>query len=357
MPDIWTVATLARHLNGSVEGDAALPVTAMSSLEDARPGDVSFLGNPKYEKHMAATRATAVIVPLAWQWQGLATATAPEKRPALIRVEHPDKAFAALAPVFGPPQPKRAPGIHPTAVIAPTASIGEDVFIGPYVVVDDAARIGKGAVIEAHCFIGAGAVIGNGTHLYPLVTFREGCRAGERCIIHSGAVIGGDGFGFTIEMTAEGVKVEKIPQVGIVEIGNNVEIGSNAAIDRARFGRTRIGDTVKIDNLVQIGHNVQVGDLTGIVAQSGVAGSTRIGSGVMLWAQSGISGHLTIHDRAQVGPQAGVSKDVPAGDFVIGTPAVGKREFMQARLLNKTVDRLRRRVEDLENRLRQLEGR
>ncbi len=341
----WTTHSLTAHLNATLEPDAPdLPIAAMSSLEDARPGDISFLGNPKYEKQVATTRATAVLVPAAWQWSGSATAT-----PVLLRVEDPNKAFAQLAPIFGPPPVVRKPGVHPTAVVAPDAVIAPDAHIGPYVVIDERARIGSGAVIEAFTFVGAGAVVGDGSRLYPHVTLREGCTLGRRCIIHSGAVIGGDGFGFTITMTPEGsVKVDKIPQVGIVEIGDDVEIGSNSTLDRARFGRTRVGNSVKIDNLVQIGHNVQIGDFTGIVAQAGIAGSTKVGSGVMLWAQAGISGHLTIHDRAQVGPQSGVAADVPPGAYVIGTPAGKKREFLAQRFLLKAVERLRKRVETLE---------
>ena len=343
-----TIHTLATLLNAAPEpGAPELPVAAMSSLEDARPGDISFLGNLKYEKQMASTLATAVLVPAAWQWPDAATDAG--KRPVLLRVEDPSKAFAQLAPVFGPPPVVREPGIHPTAVIAPSATVAPGAHVGPYAVIDADAAIHDRAVVEAFVFIGAGAVVGEATRLHPHVILREGCVLGKRCVVHGGAVIGGDGFGFTVSVTPEGaVSVEKIPQVGIVEIGDDVEIGSNTTLDRARFGRTRVGNSVKIDNLVQIGHNVRIGDYTGIVAQAGVAGSTKIGSGVMLWAQAGISGHLTVNDRAQVGPQAGVASDVPAGAYVIGTPAETKREFLAHRLLLKTVERLKRRVEALE---------
>jgi len=343
-----TTHSIAALLGAQLEPNAPdLPVTAMSSLEDARPGDISFLGNPKYEKQMDTTRATAVLVPVSWQWQGLATDTT--SRPVLLRVADPNKAFAQLAPLFGPPPVVREAGIHPTAVVASSASVAPGAHIGPYVVIEENAVIHDRAVIEAFAFVGAGVVVGEETRFFPRATLLEGCRVGKRCILHSGAVIGGDGFGFTISVTPEGaVKVEKIPQIGIVEIGDDVEVGSNSTIDRARFGRTRVGNSVKIDNLVQIGHNVQIGDYTGVMAQAGVAGSAKVGSGVILWSQAGISGHLTIHDRAQVGPQAGVTGDIPTGEYVIGSPAETKREFLAYRLLLKTVERLKKRVAALE---------
>jgi len=347
-----TTHSLAALLNAQLEPNAPdLPVTAMSSLEDARPGDISFLGNPKYEKQMAATRATAVLVPGSWNFD--ATTRRRDDTPVLMRVEDPNKSFAQLAPIFGPPPVTRAPGIHPTAVIAATASVAATAHIGPYVVIDDNAVIHERAIIEAFTFIGAGVVVGDGTKIYPHVCIREGCKIGKRCILHCGAVVGGDGFGFTISVTPEGrVDVQKIPQTGVVEIGDDVEVGCNSAIDRARFGRTRVGNSVKIDNLVQIGHNVQIGDYTGIMAQAGVAGSTKVGSGVMLWSQSGISGHLTIHDRAQVGPQAGLTRDVPSGEYFMGTPAETKREFLAQRLALKNVERLKKRVAALEEMLK-----
>jgi len=346
-----TTHTLAALLGAQLEpGAPDLPVTAMSSLEDARPGDISFLGNPKYEKQMDATRATAVLVAVSWQWQGLATDTA--TRPVLLRVADPNKAFAQLAPIFGPPPVEHAPGIHPTAVIATDAQVAASAHVGPYVVIEARAVVRERAVLGAFAYVGAGAEVGEETRFFPRATLLEGCRVGKRCILHSGAVIGGDGFGFTVTLTPEGgVRVEKIPQVGIVEIGNDVEVGCNSTVDRARFGRTRLGNSVKVDNLVQIGHNVQVGDYTGIMAQTGVAGSAKVGSGVILWSQAGISGHLTIHDRAQVGPQAGVTGDVPAGEYVIGSPAETKREFLAHRLLLKTVERLKKRIAALEERL------
>ncbi|MBM4163879.1 MAG: UDP-3-O-(3-hydroxymyristoyl)glucosamine N-acyltransferase [Lentisphaerae bacterium] len=339
-----TVAQLAAWLKGSVEGDATEEIAALSALDDARRGDVSFLSNPRYEQLMAHTQASAVLVGA--DWQGVWSCR------ALIRVDNPNKAFATLAALFCPKPVTRQPGIHPTAVLGEGVSIGRDVFIGPYVVIEDQARIGDRTRIDAQCWIGAHARIGCDGLIYPQVTVREGCLIGDRVILHSGVRIGSDGYGYSVEQDAGGsVRVEKIPQMGIVELGDDVEIGANTTIDRARFGRTRIGHAVKIDNLVQIGHNVQVGDTTGIVAQTGVAGSVKIGSGVMIWAQAGIAGHITVGDRAQIGPQSGVSKDVPPGEFVIGAPAQSKRAFVATLAMPRQIERLKAQVDDLGARL------
>jgi UDP-3-O-[3-hydroxymyristoyl] glucosamine N-acyltransferase len=344
-----TVASLAERLEGATEGDATAAVHALASLAEARSGDISFLSNPRYESLMARTRATAVLVGRAWQGAWSCG--------ALIRVDNPDKAFGALGAVFGPPPVVRHPGIHATAVIGAGVALGRDVHVGPYVVIDDDAVIGDRTVIEAQCFIGSRVTIGCDGHVYPQVAIREGCRIGDRVILHCGVVIGSDGYGYTIEMQPDGsVGVAKIPQIGIVELGHDVEIGANTTLDRARFGRTRIGNSVKIDNLVQIGHNVQVGDLTGIMAQVGIAGSTQIGSGCIIWSQAGLSGHLRINERAQVGPQAGVSKDVPPGEFVMGAPAVPKREFVKMLAAPRQVEKLKARVTELEARLARIEA-
>lgn len=291
-----TVKELASRLDGQLTGDGALEVVALSSLLEARPGDVSFFKDSKYAKQLVATRASAVLVPLDWQGECAA--------PAVIRVADPNGAFAKAAVWFAPPPVVRAPGIHPTAVIGQNVRLGKDVHVGAWTVIEDDTVIGDRSVIEAQVFIGQRVVLGEACHLYPQVTVREGCLLGRRVILHSGVRIGGDGYGYNPVFRPDGsIAIEKIPQLGIVELGDDVEIGCNTTVDRARFGRTRIGNSTKIDNLVQIGHNVQVGDCSGIIAQAGVAGSTRIGSGCLIWAQAGLSGHLTIGDRAQVGPK------------------------------------------------------
>lgn len=338
------VKEVAERLAGLLEGNSEIELTALSSLEEARSGDITFFKDSKYEKRLAVTQASAVLVPRTWQ--GVCAA------PALIRVDDPNAAFAKVGEWFAPPPVVRAPGIHPTAVIGAAVRLGQDVHVGPWTVIEDGAVIGDRSVIEAQVFIGQRVELGEDCHIYPQVTIREGCKLGRRVILHSGVRIGGDGYGYNPTVRADGsIAIEKIQQVGIVELGDDVEIGCNTTIDRARFGRTRIGNCTKIDNLVQIGHNVQVGDMSGIIAQAGVAGSTRIGSGCLIWAQAGISGHLTIGNRAQVGPKSGLSKDVPEGEYYIGLPACPKREFGAQLLLPRQVDKLKKQVAELQARL------
>ncbi|MBR4171997.1 MAG: UDP-3-O-(3-hydroxymyristoyl)glucosamine N-acyltransferase [Kiritimatiellae bacterium] len=343
-----TVQEIAERLNGTVEGDGTIEIQALASLQEARAGDLSFLHSDKYARQMQETKASAVLVSEQW--------ASPTTAKALIRVPDPNGAFATAAPWFAPQEPVRKPGIHSTAVIAESAKIGADVYIGPWTVVEDGAVIGDGCVIEAQVFIGQHVRIGKACHIYPQVTIREGCVMGDRCILHCGVRIGGDGYGFNPVFQPDGtIRVDKIPQLGIVELGNDVEIGSNTTIDRARFGRTRIGNSTKIDNLVQIGHNVQVGDCSGLIAQSGVAGSARIGNGCLIWAQAGISGHITVHDMAQVGPMAGVSKDIASGEYVLGAPAVPKREFAKSLMIPREVARLKEEVKALREELAKLQ--
>ena len=343
-----TVGELAAMLGGTVEGDASAAIRGVAALRDALPGDLSFLSNPRYAPQVAASRATAILVRADWQGDHAAT---------LIRVENPDKAFAEVVPLFILPPPEFAPGIHPTAIVGEGTELGEGVHIGPYAVIGRGCRIGARCVIEAHVVLGDKVTLGEGTHLRPHVSVREGVRMGRGVSIHNGTVVGSDGFGYTISLDANGAPViEKVPQLGIVEIGDDVEIGANVTIDRARFGATKIGDHVKIDNLVQIAHNVQIGASSGVVAQVGISGSTHIGSGVMLWGQAGLAGHLDIGDGATIHAQAGVSKNVPAGMAVVGSPAMERREAAKTLLAGRAIERLQKRVEQLEARLRALEA-
>ena len=342
-----TVAEIAVKIGGTVEGDSSVQISHLASLSEAQEGDLSFLSNKKYADQMAATKASAVIVQD--DWTGNCSAA------ALIRVKNSDRAFAAAAPLVAPPPPERWPGIHYSAVVSPEALIGKNVHIGPLCVIEDGAKIGDDCIIESQCYIGQNAEIGPGSHLYQHVTVRERVRIGARFIAHCGAVLGSDGFGYSIDMLPGGIpRIEKIPQVGTVVIGDDVEVGANTTIDRARFGETRIGNCVKIDNLVQIGHNVKIGDFSGVIAQSGIAGSAEIGSGVRIWAQAGISGHLKVEDGAQVGPQCGVAHSVPAGAYVIGTPATSLREMAAQALMPAQVSKLRRKVFELEAEVRKL---
>ncbi len=341
-----TAAELARHVDARLEGDPEVEISGVAALRDAAAGDLSFLSNRKYAGQLAETRASAVLVPLDCSTKSRAT---------LLRVPDPDLALARLVPLLLTPPDPPSPGVHPTAILGEGVQLGEGVSIGPYAVLGRRCRIGDGCILEAHVVLGEDCVLGNGCRLYPHVSVRERVRMGNRVTIHNGSVIGSDGYGYAVSAGADGRPViEKIPQLGAVELGNDVEIGANVTIDRARFGCTRLGAGVKIDNLVQIAHNVQIGECSGVIAQVGISGSTRIGKGVILWGQAGIAGHLEIGDGAQVLAQAGVSKDVPPGALVVGSPATDRREAVKTFALPRTVERLKLRLDLLESELARL---
>lgn len=346
------LSEIAKIVNGEilVANSTDIEITGVASLTDANKGDLSFLSNKRYSNQLATTHATAVFVDKEHNQEDYANTI-------LIKVDSPDKAFALIAPNFTIKPIIREPGIHPTAVIGKDVEIADGVYIGPYAVICDGVKIGKNTVIEAHVVVGDFCTIGESVHLYPMVSIREYCKLGNRVAIHNGTVLGGDGFGYTTEIMPDGtVKVEKIPQLGIVEICDDVEIGCNTTIDRARFGVTRIGNHTKIDNLVQIGHNVQTGAYCGIVSHVGISGSTRLGNGVMLWGQVGVAGHLKIGDRAEVLAQSGVSKDLAPGGVYFGAPAVDRREALKQMHLPKIVERLTKQVEELKNEIKNLKG-
>lgn len=300
-----TTDEVARRLGGTVEGDGTRTLEGVASLSDARPSELSFLTNVKYVAKMAQTQAGAVLV--GPQWKGSSPAT-------LIRVKDPDVALSEAAVWFAPPPVRFLPGIHPSAVIAPGVRMGKEVYIGPHCVIAEGCTVGDRTVIEANGVIAPGCTIGADCHFYPLVSLREHTRVGDRVILHNGVVLGSDGFGYT----HDGRGWVKIPQTGMVEVGDDAEIGANTTVDRARFGVTRIGKGVKIDNLVQIAHNVTIGDHSALAAQVGISGSTQVGAHARLAGQVGVSGHLHIGDGSVVGAQAGVIKDVPARTYVSG---------------------------------------
>jgi len=341
------VKLIADHVGGVLTGDCAVDIKDMASLTEAREGDISFLRDSKYAQQLQKSNASAVIVPANWDGQCRVA--------AVIRVSDPSEAFMKVGEFFAPPSVVRVPGVHPSAVIGADVELGAGVHVGPFTVIEAGTVIGDGCVIEAQVFIGERVVLGSGCHIYPQVTLREGCILGDRVILHSGVRIGSDGYGYNPKIGADGnITIEKIPQIGIVELGNDVEIGSNTTVDRARMGRTRIGHSTKIDNLVQIGHNVQVGDYSGIIAQAGIAGSAKIGSGCIIWSQAGVSGHLTVGDRAQVGPASGLTKSIPEGEFYIGLPAVSRREFATTMFLPRKVDKLKKQIAALEAKVKEL---
>ena len=342
-----SVRDIAAVVGGVVSGDAGQMISGISSLTEAKAGDISFLANPKYAPYLADTKASAVLVSSEHQLPGR---TSPL---AQIVVASPDHAFARVVEHFGPKAVPPPAGIHPTAIIGDAVKLGANLAIGAYVVIGDGASVGDGSVIYPHVVVGAEAVIGEHCLVYPMVTIRERCRLGNRVILHSGAVVGADGFGYA---AVEGVH-HKIPQVGIVVIEDDVEIGANSTIDRARFGRTRIGKGTKIDNLVQIAHNVEIGNHCIIVAQVGIAGSTKLGNSVTLAGQCGISGHLTIGDQATVTGQSGVSKSVPPGIVVRGSPAQEMRAAQSLEIAVRRLPGTQVLVKDLVQRVAELERR
>lgn len=340
-----TISEVAELVGGSVlRGDPARLVKRVMPTDLAEDDAVTFITKAKYIPKLAATRAACVMIApdmLARDDVAIPASV------AVIGVDRPYVAFARAAQAFAEKTPQPL-GVHAASVIEASASIGKDVAIGPFVYVGPRAVIGDGAVLYPGVHVEAGASVGEGTVLYNHVVVRHGCKVGARCIIHPGVVVGSDGFGFAADVGQGGVTHVKIPQVGDVRIEDDVEIGSNSCIDRAALGTTRIGAGTKIDNLVQVGHNVDIGPGCILVAQSGVAGSSRLGRGVILAAQSGVSGHLEIGDGALVNGQSGVTADVPAGAKVMGSPSVPYTDHVRSLVRIAKLDSLFSRVKKLE---------
>lgn len=330
-----TVQEIADLVGGSIEGDGATLINHASGIKEAQAGDVTFLANSRYQPLLKETNATAVIVQA-----GIAA----PKGKIVIRHESPSLAFAKIMERLGPVPVRYVPGIHSTAIIGKDVKLGKDVSIQPYVVIEDEVVIEDSAVIGAGSFIGRNAQIGAKTLVYPRVVIRERVTIGNRCIVHSGAVIGSDGFGYA---TVHGLH-HKIPQIGTVVIEDDVEIGANVTIDRARFDKTWIKKGTKIDNLVQIAHNVVIGENSIVVAQAGISGSTVIGNNVVLAGQSGAVGHITIGDNAIVCARAGVTKNIPAGHMVSGFPAASHSKAKRIQALISRLPKLYEKVLELD---------
>jgi UDP-3-O-[3-hydroxymyristoyl] glucosamine N-acyltransferase len=328
----FTLQELAIFSGGELRGgDPTQKISGAASLSEAVAGEVTFYGDPRYLARLRKTCASAIFVPLDFSEQTAA---------AQIRVANPSKAFEQVVLKLAPKPIRFPPGTHPTAIVDPSAKLGHNVSIQPSVVIEANVAIGDNTVIGAGSYVGHETAIGPSCLIYPNVTIRERTRIGARVIIHGGAVIGADGFGFEL---VEG-RHKKIAQIGFVQIDDDVEIGANTTIDRARFGRTWIQQGVKVDNLVQIAHNVTVGKNSIIAAQTGISGSTRIGENVMMAGQVGVIGHLTIEDNTVIAAQSGISKDLPGGAW-FGSPAVplpeAKRQIAWIHRLGKLFDRIK----------------
>jgi UDP-3-O-[3-hydroxymyristoyl] glucosamine N-acyltransferase len=338
-----TLAELARHLGCRLEGDGAVEVTRVAGIEDAGPGDVTFLSNPKYASRLPSTRASAVIAP-----DGVTNAPC-----AVLRTDQPYLAFAGAVAILTPPA-RPAPGISPLAAVDPTAELGAGVSIGPFVAVGRHARIGARTAVYPHAVIGAGARIGADGTIHAHVSVREGVEIGDRVVIQDGAIVGADGFGFA--RRPDGTH-QKIPQVGGVVIGDDVEIGAGTTIDRPAVGETRIESGTKIDNLVQVAHGVKIGRNALLAAQSGVAGSSVLEDDVVLAGQSGITGHVRLGRGAMVGAKSAVTKDIGEGQHVAGVPAGPVADWRESAVLLRRLPELRQVLSDLQSRLAALEAR
>ena len=322
---------------GELVGDPKMKISGAASLGEATNGEISFFTNRKYIGLLRKTRASAVFVPPDF---------AEPLAPAQVRVSNPTKAFEQVVLKFAPKPIIFAPGVHPSAIVGESVRIGERVSIQPHAVIEEGSQIGDDTVIGAGSYVGHEAIVGSACLIYPLVTIRERSRIGSRVIIHSGAIIGADGFGFEV---VDG-RHQKIQQLGIVQIDDDVEIGANTTVDRARFGRTWIQQGVKIDNLVQIAHNVIIGKNSVIVAQTGISGSTRVGERVTMAGQVGIVGHVEIADGSIIAAQSGISKSIPGGVW-FGSPAVPLAEAKQQIAWIHRLGKLFARVKDIEKKL------
>lgn len=327
---------LAQIVNGEVVGDPSILIKGVASLEEAQEGDITFFANTKFSHLLETTKASAVIVDL----------KTPGNGKPLIRTENPYAAFSKVMELW---VRNKLPveGVHPTAVVGKRVRMGEGVSIGAYVVIEDGVSIGDGSVIRPHTFVGENSKIGKNCLFHPRVTVLERVEIGNGVIIHSGTVIGSDGFGFIGENGTH----RKIPHLGTVVIGDNVEIGANVAIDRATFGKTWIKDGTKIDNLVQIAHNVEIGENCIIVGQVGICGSVKIGNGVVIAGQVGVVEHLTIGDGAKIAAKSVVTKSVGAGEFVSGYPARDHREEKRIKASIARLPILFKKVQELSRRL------
>ena len=337
------LAQLAERLGCRLDGDGTIEIARVATLEEAGPGDVAFLANPKYAQAAQVTRASAVIL----------SDDAAQVPCAMLRTPQPYKAFADALVVLGRDE-RPAAGVHPTAVVAADATVGAGVSIGPLVVIGSEAVVGARTVLHPHVVVGPGAEIGEDCVLHARVSIRDRTRIGHRVVIQDGAVIGSDGYGFVTDTTGSH---HKIPQQNIVVIEDDVEIGANTTIDRPAVGETRIGSGTKIDNLVQIAHGVKVGRHVLLAAQTGIAGSTKVGDRVVLAGQVGVAGHVTLGDGVRATAQTGIPNDVEAGALVSGYPAIDNRDWLRASAVFRHLPDLRRSVKAILARLEQLEKR
>lgn len=331
-----SASQLAALVKGTVDGDNDIKINNFAKIEEAGEGCLTFLANPKYTHFLYTTKASAVLVRKDFQPEHSVSAT-------LIRVEDPYATLAELLNFVNGQMTPVKKGIEQPSYISESATLGEDVYVGAFAYIGNGAKIGKGAKIYPQSYIGDNVTIGDDTIIYPGVKIYHGCEVGKKCILHAGVVVGGDGFGFA----PENGEYVKIAQIGNVVIEDNVEIGANTTIDRATMGNTRIKRGVKLDNLIQVAHNVEIGENTVMAAQVGVAGSTKIGSHNMVGGQVGFAGHIVVGNGNQIGAQSGIPNNVSDGNVLMGYPAVPARDFARQAVYVKNLGTLYKDVADL----------
>lgn len=334
-----TAGEIAERIGARVDGDPETELYGFTAARNAQPGDLTFAENGHYFRLAEQSAASAILV----------DEEQPSGSKVLIRVAKPRVAFAKVVPLFFP-EPELKPGIHPTANVASTATVPASAYVGPYCVIGENVRLGEHAVLHGNNHVGAECDIGDEAHLYPGVVVYARSRIGDRSRIHANTVIGSDGYGYVMD----GGRHLKVPQIGYVDIQEDVEIGANVAIDRGALGPTTIGRGSKIDNLVMIGHNVEIGEHCIVVAQAGIAGSTQLGNYVTLAGQTGVAGHLKLGDRAMVAGQSGVMHNIGAGEKWFGSPAQPSHQMKRQLIAQQQLPDLLRRVGELEKQLQEI---
>ena len=340
----FTAEQIASVIGGKIEGDKDAKVRTFAKIEEGVEGAISFLSNPKYTHYTYDTKSSVVIVNEDVELEGTVA-------PTLIRVKNAYESIAQLLQIYEASKPKKT-GVSPQAYISPTAKLGKDCYVGPFACIGEGTVIGDGCQIYPHAVVGDNVKMGNGCILYPNTTVYQGCKIGNNVTLHAGSVIGADGFGFA--PNADGY--DKIPQIGIVTIEDNVEIGANTCVDRSTMGSTVIRKGVKLDNLVQVAHNVEIGENTVMSAQVGIAGSTKVGSWCMFGGQVGIAGHITIGDKTFLGAQSGVPGSLKGGEELIGTPPMNPRNYFKSQAIFRRLPDMYKELEALKKTIEELKS-
>ncbi|MDD6890984.1 MAG: UDP-3-O-(3-hydroxymyristoyl)glucosamine N-acyltransferase [Bacteroidales bacterium] len=342
----FTAKQIAAYIQGTIVGDEQATVHTFAKIEEGMEGALSFLSNPKYTHYIYSTKSSIVLVNKDFEPEHEISAT-------LIKVDNAYESLAKLMTLYEQSQPKRT-GIDPLAYVAPTAKIGKDVYLAPFACVGDHAEIGDGTELHPHATVGRNAKVGSHCILYTHANVYHDCRVGDRCILHSGSVVGADGFGFAPSPNG----YEKIPQIGIAILEDDVEIGANTCIDRATMGATIVHKGAKLDNLIQVAHNVEIGSHTVIASQTGIAGSAKIGEWCMLGGQVGVAGHIKVGNRVSVGAQSGIPGNVKDGVQLMGYPAIDPKQFARSAAIYKKLpemyselNRLQKEIEELKKQL------